>query len=92
MNEAAEPPESAEIEQWLIAACQSLGLPITDAEEDFFTAGATSLTAIRLIAKAEEKYGEDALPPDDLYADGRVRQIAASIRRNRRWIGALGEA
>jgi hypothetical protein len=89
MSEAAETPELAEIEQWLIAACQSLGLRITGAEEDFFAAGATSLTAIRLIAKAEEQYGEDALPPDDLYADSRVRQIAASIRRNGGRIDAL---
>jgi hypothetical protein len=92
MSGDAETSELAEIEKWLVAACQSLGLGITGAEEDFFTAGATSLTAIRLIAKAEERYGEDALPPDDLYADSQVRQIAASIRRNAGRIDALDEA
>lgn len=92
MSEGAESPQLAEIERWLIEACQSLGLQITGAEQDFFTAGATSLTAIRLIARAEERYGEDALPPDDLYEDGRIRQIAASIGRNSRRIDALDEA
>jgi Phosphopantetheine attachment site len=82
VSQDAEPREPDEIEHWLIEVCQSLGLQITGGEEDLFTAGATSLTAIRLITKAEERYGEGALPPDDLYADGRVRQIAASIRRN----------
>lgn len=71
-----------EFERWVIEACRSLGLPVEDAEGDFFEAGATSLTALKLIARAEDRYGEDVLPPDDLFDDSSIRGIAARIRRN----------
>ena len=71
--------KAEEIERWALATCQSLGLPITDATDDFFAAGGTSLTVIRLIARAEEEYGEECLPPDDVYERSTIRDIAASI-------------
>lgn len=52
-----------EIENWVVEVCKGLGLPVTGTDSDFFEAGGTSLTAMRLIGKAEETYGEDALPP-----------------------------
>nr|WP_274613946.1 phosphopantetheine-binding protein [Streptomonospora nanhaiensis] len=55
-----------------------------DADSDFFEAGGNSLTAIRLISQAEESFGEDVLPPEDLFAESSVRQIAATILRNAR--------
>jgi acyl carrier protein len=81
-----------EIENWVVEVCKDLGLPVTDTDSDFFEAGGTSLTAMRLIGKAEETYGEDALPPDDLYAESSLRDIAASIRRNGSLAGAVGES
>ncbi|MDT0482757.1 MULTISPECIES: acyl carrier protein [Streptomyces] len=80
-----------EIEDWVVEICKGLGLPVTDADSDFFEAGGTSLTAMRLIGKAEETYGEDALPPDDLYAESSLRDIAAAIRRNGSLASAGGE-
>jgi len=69
-------------ELWVIEVCQELGLRVEAADGDFFEAGGNSLTAMKLIAKAEDRFGEDALPPDDLFAQSTVREIAASILRN----------
>lgn len=80
------------IDNWVVEICKDLGLPVTDTDSDFFEAGGTSLTAMRLIGKAEETYGEDALPPDDLYARSSLGDIAASIRRNGTLAGAGGES
>lgn len=70
------------VEAWLTESFRDLGLNAVGAEDDFFELGGTSLAATRLIAKVEETYGEDALPPDDLYEQPRIREIAASIARN----------
>lgn len=73
---------ATDIELWLAEAWRDLGLEAADAEDDFFALGATSLTAMRLIAKVEERYGEDALAPDDLYERSTLGEVAASIHRN----------
>ncbi len=82
MTGSPAPGPDDDIERWVIQVCQSLGLPVDDAGRDFFKAGGTSLTAVKLMARAEERYGDDALPPDDLFAESTIRQIAACIRRN----------
>lgn len=71
-----------ELERWVIDVCAELGVPLENADSDLFEAGATSLTAARLIARVEARFGEDALPPDDLFEQSTVRAIAASIHRN----------
>lgn len=81
------PGPQDDVQRWVILVCNSLGLPVDDAGRDFFEAGGTSLTALKLMTRAEERYGEDALPPDDLFAESTIRQIAACIRRNRRLSG-----
>lgn len=48
-------------------------------EDDFFDLGGNSITAIKLISEAERRFGEGCLEPDALFADGRLRTIAASI-------------
>lgn len=73
---------SDDVESWLIKVCQDLGLPIKDSAGGFFETGATSLTALKLIARVDERYGEDALPPDDLFASSSIKEIADCIRRN----------
>lgn len=80
------------VERWLLEVCRDLGLQLGGAAADFFEAGGTSLTAIKLITRAEQRFGEDALPPDDLFTESTVRQIAASIRRHSRRAGAPDEA
>lgn len=73
---------TTDIELWLAEAWRDLGLEAAGAEDDFFALGATSLTAMRLIAKVEERFGEDALAPDDLYERSTLAEVAASIQRN----------
>ncbi|KOV78031.1 acyl carrier protein [Nocardia sp. NRRL S-836] len=75
------------IQAWVVATCQDLGLSVDD-DSDFFRAGGSSLTAVKLIARAEESFGEDALPPEDLFSNSAVREIAESIVRNRQQVDA----
>jgi acyl carrier protein len=70
------------VEQWVIDACSGLGLPAQSPSDDFFAIGGTSLSVIRLVARAEEEFGEDCLPPDELYEESTVRGIAGLITRN----------
>lgn len=71
-----------QIEEWVVQVLRDLGLAVTGADDDFFAVGGTSLTAMRFIARVEERYGEGSLPPDDLYERSSVREIAASVRSN----------
>jgi acyl carrier protein len=66
----------------VIAVCQGLKLQIGAAEDDIFDAGGTSLTVIRLIAKAESEFGAEVLSTDEIVESSSVHEIAASIRRN----------
>jgi acyl carrier protein len=81
-TQSTRTPSQEELEQWVLTTCRDLGLPVESADDDFFEAGGNSLSAIRLIAQAEEAFGEDALSPEDLFARGAVRDVAASILQN----------
>jgi non-heme Fe2+,alpha-ketoglutarate-dependent halogenase len=70
------------VERWLIGVCRELNVNASDAESDFFEVGGTSLTAIRLLARVDEEFGEHALSSDDLFERSRIREIAATIRLN----------
>jgi acyl carrier protein len=74
---------NAEVESWVMDACRELGLPVASGDDNFFTAGGNSLSAVKLIAKAEEAFGEDALPPDDLFERSAIRDIALTIVAHR---------
>ncbi|MFF4604409.1 acyl carrier protein [Streptomyces sp. NPDC001339] len=76
-----------DVERWVLAVCQEIGLRAENTDADFFEAGGNSLSAMRIISQAEEKYGEDALPPDDLFARSRISDIAKSILTN---VGSAG--
>jgi non-haem Fe2+, alpha-ketoglutarate-dependent halogenase len=80
MTEADTP---ASTQDWVTETCRELGLPVVSADDDFFDLGGTSLTATRLIAKVDEVYGVDALPPDDLFSRSTIRELAQSIDANR---------
>ncbi|MEU7059054.1 phosphopantetheine-binding protein [Streptomyces sp. NPDC046197] len=80
----SETVDEQHVEQWLISECQALGLNVATVQDDFFEAGGTSLSAMKLIARVDEAFGEDALPPDDLFADSSIRALASQIERNRR--------
>jgi acyl carrier protein len=74
-------------QQWVVAVCQELGLRLERGEDDFFEAGGTSLTAARLIGRAEKEFGEDSLLPDELFSRSTVREIAATLQQSRSRIG-----
>jgi acyl carrier protein len=74
----------AAIERWLVGACRELGLQVEDAESDFFEAGGSSLTAVKLLARVEDRFGEEALPAEDLFAESRLREMANRIHQNSR--------
>ncbi|WP_066933456.1 acyl carrier protein [Streptomyces sp. NBRC 110611] len=80
-----------DVERWVLAVCQEIGLRADSTDADFFEAGGNSLSAMRIISQAEEKYGEDALPPDDLFARSRIGDIAKSIIANSTSAGAPAE-
>jgi len=50
--------------------------------DDFFALGGTSLTAVRFLAQVEERFGLDALTPEDLYEHPRFEDIVLNIRKN----------
>lgn len=79
----SDTPDNQQVEAWLIGMCQELGLNVAAAEDDFFATGGTSLSAMKLIDRVEETFGEDALPPDDLFADSSIRALASVIDHNR---------
>jgi acyl carrier protein len=72
------------LEDWVIGACQQLGIPVETRDDDFFDAGATSLTVIRLISRVEKEFGMDALSPEEVVEHSTVQAIAAAIDSNTR--------
>ncbi len=82
MSHTSSQERQATIERWVIDTCVQLGLPVAAGEDDFFDAGGTSLAVIRMIARAEEEYGADALSPEELIEQSTASQIAAAIFRN----------
>lgn len=72
-----------DVDSWLVGACRDLGLSISGLADDLFEVGGTSLTVVKLVARAEEQFGENALTPDDVFERSTVGEIAASIRNNR---------
>lgn len=56
-----------------------LGLSEVDVEDHFFKLGGTSLTAIKLLQRVEKEFGSDALTPDTLYGDPKLRNVARAI-------------
>jgi hypothetical protein len=84
MSRAEEPtrPSLAHVEQWVQATCRDLGLEVNGGGDDLFEAGGTSLVVIKLVGRAEKEFGEDCLPPDDIYEHSALDEIAATIARN----------
>ncbi len=77
------------IQSWVLRTCLELGLQIEETDDDFFAAGGTSLTAVKLIDRVEREFGEDSLPVDDLFSQSTVHDIASSIQRNGKRVNAV---
>lgn len=73
------PHTPAAITQWLIETCSALGLGPAAPSDDFFAIGGTSMMAIKLIAKIEDQFGEDVLPPTDLFIVRHLDGVAQII-------------
>jgi acyl carrier protein len=82
VSQTSEPDRQAAIEKWVIDVCAELGLPVAAGDDDFFEAGGTSLAVIRIVARAEDEFGPEALSPEELIDESVIRQIAAAIFRN----------
>jgi acyl carrier protein len=80
--ETSDPDRQASIEQWVIGACAQLGLPVAGRDDDFFDAGGTSLAVARIVARAEEEFGAEALSPEELIEQSTIHEIATVILRN----------
>lgn len=82
---AAEDGALPEIEERLAAIWRGI-LKVEDisTSDDFFALGGTSLKSVRMVIEVDEAFGENVLPPDQLFAGSRFDEIAAVIRRNMR--------
>ena len=69
-------------ECWVIYVCRQLKLPIGTGDDDIFDVGGTSLTIVRLVARAENDFGAEVLSPDEIVESSSVRGIASIMRRN----------
>lgn len=78
----SRPAAPEEIENWVVANWRALGLPVQSPTSDFFAIGGTSLAAARFVAGVEEVFGEDALPPEDLYDNPTVQGVAEVIGKH----------
>lgn len=67
-------------ERWVIDACRDFKLPADSAEDDFFSIGGTSITLLRLMARAEEQLGV-TLEAEDVLEASSLRGIAALLAR-----------
>lgn len=55
------------------------GITEVEGGNDFFELGGNSLTAIKFLARVEERFGLDALLPETLYEDARLSSVARAI-------------
>lgn len=69
---------AAATEAWLINASREVGLHIAG-DDDFFDAGGNSLTIVRLIAKADARFGTDLLTAEEFFESSTVREIAEQL-------------
>jgi acyl carrier protein len=72
----------ATIERWMIKVCRELKLPVDSVDDDIFDLGGTSLTIMRMIARAEQEFGSEVLTPDEVVEASTVGEIATTIRLN----------
>ena len=66
---------SVSAEQWVVDACRDFKLPVGSADDDFFLIGGTSITLMRLVARAEQELGV-TLEPEDVLESSTLRGIA----------------
>jgi acyl carrier protein len=72
-------PDQDGVQQWVIEVMRELRLPVSTSDDDFFGSGGTSISLMRLIARAESSFGV-TLKLDDLLDSSTVRGIAGQIR------------
>jgi acyl carrier protein len=80
---AAEGGPLPEIEEKLAAIWRRI-LKVEDisTSDDFFALGGTSLKSVRMVLEVDEAFGENVLPPDQLFVGSRFDEIVTIIRGN----------
>lgn len=76
----AEIDTQVSAEQWVIDTCRDFKLPADTAADDFFGIGGTSITMLRLMARAEEELGV-ILEAEDVLEAGSLGGIASLLIR-----------
>lgn len=72
-----------EIEEKLAAIWrQVLKVRSVGMSDDFFDLGGTSLKSVRMVLEVDEVFGENVLPPDQLFVASRFDEVVAIIHRN----------
>jgi acyl carrier protein len=80
---SAEGSQLSEIEEKLASIWRRI-LKVEDisTSDDFFALGGTSLKSVRMVLEVDEAFGENVLPPDQLFVGSRFDEVAAIIRRS----------
>ncbi|WP_328723097.1 FkbM family methyltransferase [Streptomyces sp. NBC_00247] len=82
-EDLAEAGPLSGIEEKLAAIwCQVLKVDDIARSDDFFDLGGTSLKSVRMVLEVDDAFGENVLPPDQLFVGSRFDEVAAIIRRN----------
>ncbi|WP_431911914.1 FkbM family methyltransferase [Micromonospora carbonacea] len=80
---AADTGPTSEVEEKLAAIWRRLlRVEAVATSDDFFDLGGTSLKSVRMMLEVDEVFGENVLPPDQLFVSSRFDEVAAVIRRN----------
>lgn len=77
---APDAPPTTATEQAIAEIWRSLfGVTEVTVVDDFFELGGNSLTAVKFLARVEERFGLDVLLPETLYEDARLGSLATAI-------------
>jgi acyl carrier protein len=78
-TDEAAPPLTA-TEEALAEIWRGLfGITEVGVDDDFFEIGGNSLSAIKLLARTEERFGAEVLEPETLYEDARLGSLARAV-------------
>jgi acyl carrier protein len=72
-------PDQDDLQRWVIEVMREFRLPVSSADDDFFGSGGTSISLMRLIARAESSFGV-TLELEDVLDASSVGGIAERIR------------
>jgi len=78
-NDKILEPQTATEKQLASMWFEIFGISDITLDSDFFDLGGNSLTAIKLLTRIEDTFGEGVLSPDTLFSTGQLGSLAAAI-------------